>query len=90
MRSGEFYGKFSVAEVLGSCYGMGSRLFVAFPSIIFCALQLAAQLRALGNLLAIVIGVSPEFIVIITAVLVISYSFFGVCKPLSGLIYFNF
>ena len=77
LRTSEFYGSFSVAEVLGRLYGRWVRTIAAIASILMCIASLAGQLRAVTAPLATILEVNANYLLLITASVVVSYSFFG-------------
>ncbi|NRB10779.1 MAG: hypothetical protein HRU35_04095 [Rickettsiaceae bacterium] len=76
-RMGEFLGKLSIAEAIGSLYGKNSRLIIAVIGIFVCAGITAIQFKVSSTLMGLLFGINSFDATLISAVVVIFYSTFG-------------
>jgi Na+/proline symporter/signal transduction histidine kinase len=76
-RMGEFLGKISIAEAMGSLYGNKVRLITAIAGTIGSAGSIAVQFKVFGNVVSYFIGLSPTIAIIISGVIATIYSAFG-------------
>lgn len=76
-RMGEFIGKTSVAEAMGSLYGNPVRIIVAIAGTIGASGIIAVQFKMFGNIFSYFFDVSSSFIIIISGLVVVIYSSFG-------------
>jgi Na+/proline symporter len=82
-RMGEFLGKLSVAEVMGSLYGKEVRLITAICGIIGNIGGLAIQFKVFGTLFHYFLGIPEEYALFLASALVTAYSAFGGIKSVT-------
>lgn len=67
----------SIGEFAEACYGAGVRRWVAFVSVAYMALFLAAELTAIGAIAAILSDVPPALVILGLAVVTLVYTTLG-------------
>lgn len=82
-RLGEFIGKLSIADAMGSLYGENIRIFTAIVSCIGAGGFIAAQLNVAGLLIEYTLGISSIYGVLIAAIIVGTYSSLGGVKSVT-------
>jgi Na+/proline symporter len=76
-RSGEFLNHLSIAESLGSIYGLTIRRIVSFSGIVFNIIIIAMQFKVGGDLVHILLGLSRFWSTLMVSSVVIFYSILG-------------
>ena len=82
-RMGEFLGLNSIAESMGSLYGQNVRIITAIAGIISSIGFIAVQFKVFGSLFSYFLGFSSTEAILITAMLVTTYSAFGGIKSVT-------
>jgi len=82
-RMSEFLGKLSVAEAMGSLYGKHVRIITAISGIIPAIGNIAMQFSILAILLNYLFDTSSSYSLVISGLIVITYSSFGGIKAVT-------
>ena len=77
MRMGEFFGKLSVAEALGSIYGKEVRYMTAFAGIFMYFGFVALQFQTMAEVFASIFGTSVVSATLIVGAVIITYTVLG-------------
>ncbi|KJV54553.1 solute symporter family protein [Orientia chuto str. Dubai] len=76
-RMQEFFGKLSVAEVMGDLYGKHVRIITATCSIIRASTRVAMQVKVFSTMFNHFLGINSLYATLISSMVVIIYSAFG-------------
>ena len=76
-RMGEFMGKTTIAEAMGSLYGNEVRVITAIAGTIGAVGSIAVQFKAFGSITAYFTGISPTESILIAGAIVTLYSALG-------------
>ena len=79
----EFLGKLSVADVMGNLYNKNIRMITAILAIMPALGNIAIQFSVLATLLNYLLGISSIYSVLISGIVVITYSTFGGIKAVT-------
>ncbi len=79
----EFLGKLSVADAMGSLYNKNVRMITAISAIMPAIGNIAIQFSVLATLLNCLLGISSIYTVLISGIIVITYSTFGGIKSVT-------
>ncbi|AVP87638.1 Putative alkaline phosphatase synthesis sensor protein PhoR [Candidatus Phycorickettsia trachydisci] len=79
-RMGEFLGKYSVAQIMRELWGNWAAFITAISSILFALVILITKFTFISQLLGILLGIPYEVGILISAILIISYSLFARIK----------
>lgn len=82
-RMGEFLGKLSVAEAMGSLFGRKVRIITAICGCIGVAGVIAIQFQIAGKLMHYAFGIDQQYGIIIAAIVVTLYSSLGGIKAVA-------
>ena len=82
-RMGEFLGKLSVAEAMGSLYGNRIKVITSITGFIGAAGMIAAQLKMAGLIFEYTLGISSVYGTISAAIMVTVYSALGGIKSVT-------
>ena len=77
VRMGEFLGKLTIAEAMGSLYGNTIKRITALSGILTATGELAIQFQVIAKILAMLFGVQVNSVIATAALIVIIYSAFG-------------
>ncbi|HJK86556.1 MAG TPA: ATP-binding protein [Candidatus Megaira endosymbiont of Nemacystus decipiens] len=76
-RMGEFLGKVSIAEAMGSFYGKKVQFVTGVAAAIGAAGIIAVQFKAFGNVVSYFMNISPVYAIIVSGAIATIYSAFG-------------
>ncbi|NRB10317.1 MAG: ATP-binding protein [Rickettsiaceae bacterium] len=82
-RMGQFFGSISIAESMGRIYGTNIRVIVAIASVITTGGIVATQLKVFSMLFGHIVGVPELYSILISSVIVTTYSAFGGVKAVT-------
>ncbi|AZL16023.1 sodium:solute symporter family transporter [Rickettsiales endosymbiont of Stachyamoeba lipophora] len=82
-RMKEFFGKLSVADIMGSLYGNNIRIITSLASIAQSIGMLALQIKVFSTLFNHFLGMDSIYAVVISSFVVIAYSAFGGIKAVT-------
>ena len=82
-RMGEFLGKLSIAEAMGSLYGKEVRIITAISGFIGSCGMIALQLKVSGIVFEYCFGINGQYSIIISCIIITFYSALGGIKSVT-------